>query len=116
MPIKLDPEYELYQSLREPFESEAEARAALQAFAVEVAKLREQYRIPDLSLNGFVFFKGNNGDVCEMATGIIKGRQVKALEIARDMLSHVLAANSRPAQADGEQDGITEEEKTGYVN
>jgi hypothetical protein len=76
------PNPELYERLSAPFESADEARAAVDAFCEKVAQLREQYKMPNVTLNICLTVKAN-GEVQQMTGGCTWGDNAKALMMAK---------------------------------
>ena len=80
--MKETPDPEKYARMAEPFDSVEQATQVVEAFLNALARLREQYRIPELIVSVMIYAKYENG-IASMQGGSGWGDQMKQLQLAK---------------------------------
>jgi len=82
---KLYSDPEKYKQLAKPFESVEEAQKVAAAFCGALAKLREQYRIPELTVSYMLYAEAEaENESVALRGGAGWGDQIKQLRLAKD--------------------------------
>lgn len=74
-----------YKRMAKPFEDAEHGKVAANAFLSDVRKLREKHRIPELSVQFYVYCKGEKGQPQYMQGGAGWGNQARQAELSKAM-------------------------------